>query len=240
MNKTHILVVNINNLQFTKNCINDLLQQDVSFDLTLVDQNSSEQNTDEWLNELNINWNKPDCKLYIQRNKDNVDLNRVWNDFYQSTNNEYLCFLNNDIRLTDNFVSDNENIFKIEKTVGCVVHATNHPLYMSKKSLEYVIIDERIKQGWDFTLRRNCYNIIPKELKVYCGDDFLFEMLYRSGYNVAFALSSPIIHYQGKSSKNLKELPSDVPRYINLGYSHDLKHCPRFSKIKPTFENFKT
>ena len=237
MNKTHILVVNINNLNYTKDCINDLLKQDVPFDLTIVDQNSSEKGTHNWYKSLVENWPRKDCTIKIQKNTDNVDLNRVWDEFYNTTENEYLCFLNNDVRITNNFVSDGERIFAKEKKVGCVVHATNHSSYKSKTSLNYAIVDG-IKQGWDFTMRRTAYNIIPSELKVYCGDDYLFEMLYRKGFKVAFALSSPLIHFQGKSIKDLKEPPSDVKRYAALGYKHNLRHCPTYSRIKPTYKQF--
>jgi GT2 family glycosyltransferase len=42
MNKLHILIVNINNLEYTKNCISDLILQTSDFDLTIFDQNSTE------------------------------------------------------------------------------------------------------------------------------------------------------------------------------------------------------
>lgn len=235
-NKTHVLVVNINNLKFTQDCIDDLLKQTCSFDLTIVDQNSNEQGTVEWYNYIKNNWSRPDCKLNIIKNNDNIDLNQVWNTFYKTTQNKYLCFLNNDVRITDNFVSDSEKIFEIETAVGCVVHATNHPNYTSKTQLQYKLIKGGVKQGWDFTIKRDAYNIIPNELKVYCGDDYLFELLYNNGFIIAFALSSPIIHYQGKSRKDLKEPPSDVARYCALGFQHNLRHCPDYSKIKPTFK----
>lgn len=237
MNKTHILVVNINNLKYTQDCISDLLKQDASFDLTIVDQNSKEAGTHEWYERLKKDWNRSNCNLKIQKNNDNVDLNRVWDEFYNNTENPYLCFLNNDVRMTSNFISDGEKIFAKESKVGCVVHATNHRSFMKKTPLNYVIVDG-IKQGWDFTMRREAYHIIPNELKVYCGDDFLFEMLYRKGFKVAFALSSPLIHYQGKSMKDLKEPPSDVKRYAALGYNHNLRHCPTYSRIKPTYKKF--
>ena len=242
MNKTHILIVNLNNLEYTKNCISDLLSQDTNFDLTIIDQNSYESGTKEYMFTLYNIWNKSNINgsLNLIYNTDNIDLNRVWDDFYKSTDNEYLCFLNNDIRLPNNFVSDGEKIFQLEENVGCVSHATNHPNYQTKlNKLEYSVVNGRIKQGWDFTFRRKVYNIIPNELKVYCGDDFLFEMLYKNKYKVAFALSSPIIHFQGMSSKFLKEPPSDVNRYAKLGFPHDLVHCVEYSRIKPSFTKIK-
>jgi GT2 family glycosyltransferase len=40
-----VLVVNLNNLSYTKQCIEDLLNQDVKFNLTLIDQNSTEEDS---------------------------------------------------------------------------------------------------------------------------------------------------------------------------------------------------
>lgn len=235
-NKTHILIVNINNLKFTQDCVNDLLKQDRPFDLTLIDQNSNEHGTYEWYNYIQTNWNRIDCRFKIIKNKDNIDLNRVWNSFYETTKNEYLCFLNNDVRVTDNFVSDCEKIFNIEKNVGCVIHPTNHPNYIAKSQLKYKLINGGVMQGWDFTIRRTAYKIIPNELKIFCGDDYIFEHLYRGGFTLAYALSSPIIHYQGQSQKGPTILRSDINRYLSLGFEHKLRFSPEYSRIKPTFE----
>lgn len=232
MNKTHILVVNINNLVYTRNCVNDLLRQDTSFDLTLVDQGSNEPGTHEYYMQLSKDWSRKECELKIIKNNENVDLNRVWNKFYEDNNNEYLCFLNNDVRVPHNFVSDGEKIFEKEPSVGCVAHSTNHPKYKNVTSLNYVFVTD-VKQGWDFTFRKIAYTKIPNELKVYCGDDFLFQKLYDNNWKCAFALSSPMTHIQGQSMKYLKEPPSDVKRYVNMGFPHNLKNCAQYSKIKP-------
>ena len=45
--KISVLVVNLNNLLYTKQCIEDLLNQDVEFNLRLVDQNSTEEGTND-------------------------------------------------------------------------------------------------------------------------------------------------------------------------------------------------
>lgn len=236
VNKTHILVVNINNLKYTRDCVDDLQKQNVPFDLTIVDQNSTESGTKEWYEKLKKGgWHRTDCNLNIVLNDKHEPLNHVWNLFYWTNKNDYLCFLNNDLRITDNFVRDGEEIFRLNEEVGAVVHPTNHPKYVRKKNkLVYEISRGRIKQGWDFTFRRDCYNEIPKVLKTYCGDDYLFEMLYQDGHQLAFALSSPILHYCSQSSKYRLEPPSDVPRYKKLGFKHDLVHNVQYTVVRPT------
>ncbi len=95
-------------------------------------------------------------------------------------------------------MEDTENIFEREPEVGCVVHMTNTSKYEGN-TLSYVIPHTRFVQGWDFTLRREAYELIPDEFGMFGGDDYLFLSLYDNGWKVAVALSSPVIHY-GKRS----------------------------------------
>lgn len=241
-NKTHVLVVNINNITYTKACVYDLLKQNIPFDLTIIDQGSTENNTKNVLIELHKEFAKrDDCTIRIKFNGENRPLNHVWNDFYVNTTNEYLCFLNNDVRIPFNFLSDNEKIFNKEIDVGAVVHATNHPNYRHVLSkLHYDVVNDSYFQGWDFTFKRTAFTLLPKELKVYYGDDYLFEMLYKNKYKLAYALSSPMIHYCSKSAKYAAKNISanDAIAYKNLGHIKRLVHNLKYVKCLPTFETF--
>ena len=48
--KISVLIVNLNNLDYTKQCLDDLLNQDIVFNLRLIDQNSSEIGTIDFFN----------------------------------------------------------------------------------------------------------------------------------------------------------------------------------------------
>jgi GT2 family glycosyltransferase len=227
-----ILVVNLNNKEYTKNCINNLLSQTYeNFKLTIVDQNSSEEGTQEFLETLT------DSRIEIVRNKENRPLNHVWNWFYQTYTDEILCFLNNDVIITDNFISDTIEVFLKEPNVGIVVHSTNHESYTVKKtSTEYTIVERgRYLQGWDYSIRRNLFTTIPEQLKTYCGDDFIFHNLYKQGYDVAYITSSPMIHFEGQSKKFMKTSGvEDIHTYVRMGFPHNLRINEQFSKIRPS------
>lgn len=231
-----VLVLNLNNLDFTKQCISDLLKQDVTdFAITLVDQGSTEPGTIEYLKGLPIN-------IDVIFNSKNEPVNKMWNWFYQNHNEELLCFLNNDVRITHNFISDTIKVFKEEPSVGVVVHATNHPNYQCvRPELNYVVVPKSNNmQGWDYTIRRECFTLIPSELKTYCGDDFIYHHLYEMGYNMAYVLSSPMIHYEGQSKKSMTTSGlEDTQKFIELGHKHYLKINQNFSRLKPTFDKFK-
>jgi hypothetical protein len=232
----HIQVVNINNLGFTKNIISDLMKQTHQIQLTVIDQGSTESGTKEYLRSLS---EVPYIGVEIIRNDKNVDLNRLWNRLYYNSKSDYLCFLNNDVRISSNFVEDTINIFEKEWDVGAVVHATNHPEYQSATKLNYVISEKKQMQGWDFTMRREVYTPIPNDLKVFGGDDWLFTMMYRKMRKLAVALSSPIIHYNAQSRKYYKgdrNVEAAVLRALGIERLHYISRYtnrhPKFDKIK--------
>lgn len=229
------LIVNYNCLIHTKNLISDLESQIFDkFELILVDQNSHETGTTEFLDAI-------ETKYIVVRNSFNKPLNHIWNWFITIAKYDLCSFLNNDIRIPKNFLSDTIEIFNKESDVACVIHPTNHPNWqIARKKLNYEILNERVRQGWDFSYRRNFWTPIPEILDFYCGDDFIFENIYLNNKKVAIALSSPIIHLLSQTRKSPLNvvIPNrnpikDVQNYINLGFKHDLNLIDKYSKITP-------
>lgn len=229
--KLSILIVNINNLVYTRDVINDLFQQSCpSFYITLVDQNSIEKGTTEFLNTLSKE------EVMVVRNCRNEPLNYLWNKFHEHCQAPYLCFLNNDVRVPRNFVEDTLKIFELEPTVGAVIHATNHSCYNSVTDLKYEILRNRYVQGWDFSIRREAYTPIPDSLKFFGGDDWIFTKLFAKGYKVACAISSPIIHYNAMSRKYYKGDRDEENRVLREELAiKRLCYKSPFSKRKPQF-----
>ena len=93
--KISILVVNLNNLEYTKQCVLDLLEQDEGFYLRLVDQNSTEIGTSEFLESIKNLRIKKKFRIDALKNQSNISLNTLWNDFVEQTTTPYICFLNN-------------------------------------------------------------------------------------------------------------------------------------------------
>lgn len=223
-----ILIVNINHLEYTKTLIECLQRQTVDCTIRLIDQNSSEKGTKEYFNSLD--------GIEVIFNKANMPLNWLWNDFYHSSNDEYLCFLNNDIVVPSNFVEDTIKIFEMEQAIGCVIHATNHPFYQEVTDLNYKILNQKIVQGWDFTMRRKVYKLIPDQIKFFGGDDFLFSEMYKDHWKTAVALSSPIIHYNGSSRSYCDALIRESDNKILRGLGCErLSYRSPYTKWKPTF-----
>ena len=202
INKIAILIVNLNNIEYTKKCINSLNNQtNKNFKVFLVDQNSDEIGTSEYLDEcLNNN-------IIVIRNSDNFPLNHIWNNFKNLTNFKYLCFLNNDTILSSNYVDDTLKTFNDNIKIGIVIHVTNNNLHNKiKNKLEYIVLTEPMSQGWDFTIKREIYPDIPKELLIFGGDDYIFSKLCKYEYLVAMVYSSPIKHFKERTRCNINNI----------------------------------
>lgn len=236
------LIVNFNCLEYTKALLFDIQEQTYKdFELVVVDQNSIEQGTSDFLNKC-----KDLLNVTVIKNDHNKPLNHIWNDFVADAKGDYCAFLNNDITIPPNFLSDTVEIMDKHFEISCVIHPTNHPnwsVYTSNK-LSYVILDKQTRQGWDFTFRKNDWVHIPDILEFYCGDDFVFENIYIRGKKVAMATSSPIIHWlsQTRLSPLNKVIPNrkpmvDVENYKKLGFPHHLDLIPEYSNINPTIQS---
>jgi len=245
MNKTGVIVINLNTLTYTRKCIEDLLKQNVSFDLTLIDQASVEVGIKELFESVKKHW-KGRGRLTIKYNSINEPLNEVWNTFAKESDNEYLCYLNSDVRIPCNFIKDSESVFSLEPTVGITVHSTNQPHWLDNASyqLNYKIPpNQKIKQGWDFTIRKSDWEIIPEIFQIFYGDDFIFYKLLLKNRKIAYILNSPILHFQGMSQgKNYRaKLPprkdnftDDTKAWNSTGWPHNHHSIPEYTRIKPT------
>ena len=200
--KISVLLVNLNNLDYTKQCLEDLLLQDIVFNLRLVDQNSSESGTKEFFDDFFTKhsngefYGKIDY-LEISNTGFNKPLNHLWNDYVSESFTEFICLLNNDVKISPNFLSSSISVLEKEPSVGFVNHVTNNLTYSSwSDSLEYVIMETPYRQGWDPTFRKSSYSQIPENLNFFYGDDFIYSKLYESGYKGAYILNSPMIHFE--------------------------------------------
>ena len=196
-----ILVINLNTLEFTKQCVKDLLEQSIPFNLTIIDQNSQETGTWDFFNGFMENFlNKQHVKnvnfLKIENSGYNKPINQIWNEFVLNSDTEFICLLNNDVRISPNFLDTSVSVMDNEPSVGFVNHVTNNINYSEWcDNLEYAIMESPYRQGWDPFFRKSNFNQIPDSLKFYYGDDYIYSKLYSSGYKGAYMLNSPMIHF---------------------------------------------
>lgn len=227
MRTVAISLVNLNCLEHTKNLISDLDRQTYSdFEIFLYDQNSSESGTEEFLTQMEQRTN---CTVI--RNNHNMPLNHIWNDLNvrASSTVSFLTFLNNDIRITANYLQDTVYVLTHFNNIGIAVHVTNNPKHYTATRPTKYVMEDGIKQGWEFTLRRSDWVDIPEILKFYCGDDFIFHKIYARKKRAGVILSSPIIHKLSKTREamgeeftaNIKaQALEDIDNFKKLGFNH--------------------
>lgn len=230
-NKIHVLVVNFGDtISYTRQTINDLLVQTEDFDLTIIDNNSDTFNANQkYFNLLHRNWNFPRRHLHIIGLKKTVALNHIWNSFFEMTSNPWLCFLNNDVCIPENFISDNIKVIEKENNAGIINHATNNPKYKVSSVLDYKIYDKLSnsfmhRQGWDFTICRDVYKKIPEEFSTFVGDCIQFYSAYQKSRDVIFLYSSPIIHYCSTSRKKNRAYFYDILKKERALFLSDSKY----------------
>jgi hypothetical protein len=244
MKKLAICIVNYNCLTDTKELVSDLTRQDhTDFNIYFYDQNSKEGGTKEFLDTLELYNN---CTVI--RNDHNRPLNHIWNDFAQSTKNDfdYIAFLNNDIRIPYNYLSDSVAILDKDKRVGIAVHATNNRRYSTATApTRHLLEAGLVKQGWEFMMRREHWKNIPPQLKFYCGDDFIFGEIHKNNLKVGVITSSPVIHKLSKTRKNMppeeaakikQQAKDDIAMYKQLGFKHVWNNIPKQSRLEPEFK----
>lgn len=142
-NKINVLVINFGDtFNYTLSVISDLMMQTTDFDLTIVDNNGDCFERNEiYFRMLYEHWNFTNRSLHIIGICESVPLNHLWNSFYQTTTNEWLCFLNNDVGIPVNFISDNEKVIELEPTAGIISHATNKPNVKVSNNLLYSVYE---------------------------------------------------------------------------------------------------
>jgi len=229
-----IVIVNRNQSAYTMQLLRDLALQDTDeFSILLVD-NGSEPSQVEDMREAAEMYDNVELVL----NGYNRSLNHMWNEYSQR--HEYVCMLNNDVRVTPNFVSDTLEVLDKFPNVGLVSHVTNNPAYQGMHMrLNVMTTEVPYRQGWDFTIRRKAFTEIPEQIKFFAGDNWIFQHLFDAGWCAAIVYSSPIIHYcaMTKRPKNISK--KDVAEYKKTGKYRDLPHHPDCRNLRPTFKELK-
>lgn len=241
MARVAISIVNFNCLEHTKNLIMDLDRQTYGdYHVYLFDQNSEEDGTREFLEKMRVRPN-----YTVIQNGYNKPLNHIWNDFAGSMTaaSEFLCFLNNDIRIPSNFLFDTVNVLSRDGRIGIAIHATNNRDFSTATSpTRHIFETGQIKQGWEFTLRRSEWVEIPPILKFYCGDDFIFFKAFERQRRIGVITSSPIIHKLSQTREKMgeefiseikKQALEDIENYKRMGFPHHWNNLAKQSRLEP-------
>lgn len=107
MKKLSIVIPVFNKWNFTKSCINDLMQLPEDIEIIIIDNASSDE-TNQNLVELDRSRQMPN--LVHIRNEENVFHSKACNQGYALANSDNVLFMNNDIRVRSNHATWIQNV----------------------------------------------------------------------------------------------------------------------------------
>lgn len=161
--------------------------------IILIDDNSTED-----MKSLIEKYNKLPIQ-YIRHNK-NEGVNYSWNEGLRLSKTPYISIFNNDIIINKYFFKKIIETFKLNNKFGIVCGQTlrrSKNIKLTDDSPPTTQMMTR-REGWAFTIKKEMSDLIPdipKELKIYCGDDYLFFYCYLLGYVPIKILNNYLFHY---------------------------------------------
>ncbi len=232
-----IIMLTYNQLEDTKICVESLFKHttDVNYELIFVDNGSTKDDTKTYLETLQ----KEHKNIKTIFNEENLGFACANNQGIEEAEGEYVLLLNNDVILTDGWLSRMLDIAESDERIGVVAPCTNHAsgrqvvtfggtekddegIQQFAKNLLLKYAGKRISVG---RIIGFCM-LIKREVLFKVGvldelfgpggyEDYDYCMrVKREGYNIIIALDTFIFHIGGKgySSNNMD--------YMNLRFKN--------------------
>jgi GT2 family glycosyltransferase len=129
-----------------------------------------------------------------------MGVNFSWNEGIKLSKTKYISIFNNDILINRYFFKKIIETFELNNKFGIVCGKTINRSKNIKLTDDSPPQTQRMRkrEGWAFTIRKEMSDLIPdipKELKIYCGDDYLFFYCSLLGYVPIKILNNYLFHY---------------------------------------------
>jgi len=231
-----IIIPSWNGLSFLKQCMDSIEKHTKwPFEVIVVD-NNSQDGTRNFI--LNSNY-KMDGQ-YIQNDK-NMGFAIPNNQGAESAKGDFICFLNNDVIVTDNWLTEMMNVFNEEKAVGMVGARLVHPgtgtiQHAGVERLSTGIPDHvhfKIRHDHPLVMeRKKCFAVtaacavMPKQLYLelggfdeayWCGweDMDLCNKIKEKGYQIIYEPNSLVYHYESRTEGRYVKEDSNFSLYMS-------------------------
>ena len=124
-------------------------------------------------------------KVFILRQEENLYVNPSWNLGVEESNYDKFIILNDDIIIPYNFVSQLEEW--ITKDIGLIGLDIASIIKVTQFDVENITLLDRkielqpvLKRNWGFGMaiaaHKKSYHKIPENIRIWYGDDYLFQM----------------------------------------------------------------
>lgn len=208
MNKCLIVIVSLNQLNYTKNCVRSILHNTKYFHKILIIDNGSNDETLNYLRGL-----KEDGIAEVIFNNENIGWVEAVNQGLFYSNASHVCVMNNDVVVYPGWLKEMINGFKIDKTVGIVNPLWELPKrfkggrdkYFEKivKKQKGQYIDTDWARGFCYVVKREVINAtggLDQDFSPAYYDDWDFSLrIIKKGYKCIRATGSFVYHYKNIS-----------------------------------------
>ncbi|MCC7278851.1 MAG: glycosyltransferase family 2 protein [Chromatiaceae bacterium] len=156
-------------------------------------------------------------KIEILKQRRNIYVNPAWNLGAKKSSGEFICFLNDDLAFKTEIIKFAVDLFRMNPAIGLIGLDWPHPTGDLHWGLHGVL---QSGFGCMIFIRRADFFAIPSGLKIWYGDNFMFELAVRRGKKVA-AISGFTDRWQehsistNKIFKNIKEVVKRDETYWN-------------------------
>lgn len=195
--------INLSNL--TNGLLDCISNNEVKPDEIILIDNGSTEDIDKLVVKTHS-----DLPIRHIRLEENIGVNPAWNLGVKESKGDIISILNNDILISKyffRFITDAMN----DDTIGMVVPVSStKDKNIINELTEYelpVFEDMTSRQGWAMTLRKDIYDKIggiPETIRIYSGDNYLFDACIWLGYKCYYITNSKIYHHQHSTLHNQK------------------------------------
>ena len=228
-----VVVPVLNQIQITDKFLGYIAENVVlPEEIILVDNGSTEK-----IGKLVKKYNKKG-KLRIRfiRHKRNIGVNAAWNEGIKLAKTSLISILNNDIILNKYFFKKIIEASQVNEKYGifCVTNAKKIERVGESKDIKIKIANMGKREGWAFTIRKEITDRlppIPPDLRIYCGDDFLYYGARTVlGYQAVRIMNNYIFHLGGRTIISNKKQFKGVRKREKVIWNK--KHKPKLLKLK--------
>ena len=138
-------------------------------------------------------------------------VNPAWNYGMEICSTPYYLLLNDDVMVRPETISECCALMDQHPEIGIITYATEDKLpadYFQKAGGEILSVHVPLNQvsgGWFIFGRREDWTPIPEELKIFCGDNFIYDtIVLRKKKEIVKVLSNFVVHFTSTTIRALK------------------------------------
>jgi GT2 family glycosyltransferase len=181
MNKILSIVIPVfNKWNFTKSCLNDLVQLPEDHEIIIIDNASSDETATEihkLIDELFLKY-PLGCEIHYVRNEENTFHSKACNQGFKIASGENVLFLNNDIRVRSNHTGWTKTIIEACKSIKGLVGPTmgqlDGNLNFVKEANDQLTGNLTYMGGWCVAARKEIWDQLDIDSTGPWNEDFPF------------------------------------------------------------------